>query len=237
MLQTLYQGSLKTVNSLQLCSKTYHNGGKRYLTVCSPILMLKSDFSDFVWSSMWWWFFLGKWNTEERRKILHWGWYWFEIQNLHDNSENAEGGHSRITATVKKAKRIFIFPSMKTDITNLIRECDVCQRNKPEHVPSPGLLQPIEIPVQSWEVIIIDFIDGLPKSKGKIVILVVIDKLTKYCHLMALSHPYTTQSVAEELLNSVVKLHGTPLAIISDRDLVFVSSFWRELLNLPGTKN
>ncbi|XP_074346537.1 uncharacterized protein LOC141685327 [Apium graveolens] len=149
---------------------------------------------------------------------------------------NTEGGHSGIAATIRRAERNFIWPSMRTDITNLIKECDTCQRNKPEHVPSPGLLQPIEILDQAWEIITMDCIEGLPKSKGKSVILVVIDKLTKYCHLMALSHPYTAQSVAEELLNSVVKLHGTLLAIISDRDPVFVSSFRRELFKALETK-
>lgn len=125
---------------------------------------------------------------------------------------------------------------MKTDITNYIKECEVCQRNKPEHISPPGLLQPIAIPEQSWEVISMDFIEGLPTSKGRNVILVIVDKLTKYCHLIALSHPYTAQMVAQEVLNSVVKLHGVPKAIISDKDPIFVSSLWKELFSALGTK-
>lgn len=125
---------------------------------------------------------------------------------------------------------------MKFDITAYIKECKICQRNKPEHVHSPGLLQPIDIPDQAWEVISMDFIEGLPKSKGKNVILVVVDKLTRYCHLLALSHPYSAQTVAHELLNSVVQLHGVSQAIISDRDTIFVSAFWKELFTALGTK-
>ena len=58
-----------------------------------------------------------------------------------------------------------------------------------------------------------DFIEGLPKSKGKDTILVVVDKLTKYCRLITLTHPYSATTVAQELLHQVVKLHGTPSTI------------------------
>lgn len=81
-----------------------------------------------------------------------------------------------------------------------------------------------------------DFIEGLPKSFGKDTILVVVDKLTKYCHLVALSHPYTAPTVAQSVLDNVVKLHGVPNAIIFDRDPVFVSKCWGELFQAMGTK-
>lgn len=74
-----------------------------------------------------------------------------------------------------------------------------------------------------------DFVEGLPKSNGKDSILVVVDKLTKYCHLIALTHLYTDASIAQIIFDNVVKLHGLPVAIISDRDPIFVSKFWREL--------
>ncbi|KAL8102890.1 hypothetical protein AgCh_027424 [Apium graveolens] len=81
-----------------------------------------------------------------------------------------------------------------------------------------------------------DFVEGLPKSYGKDTILVIVDKLTKYCHLIALTHPYTATTVAHCVLDNVVKLHGVPNAIISDRDPVFVSKFWGELFQAMGTK-
>ena len=77
-----------------------------------------------------------------------------------------------------------------------------------------------------------DFIEGLPKSEGYSVILVIVDRLTKYAHFLPVRHPYTAISIAKLFLDTIVKLHGMPQSIISDRDPIFMSSFWRELFKL-----
>lgn len=79
-----------------------------------------------------------------------------------------------------------------------------------------------------------DFIRGLPPSQGKNTILVVVDRLSQTTHLLALSHPYTARTVANEFFKGVVKLHVMPLSIISDRYSIFISHFWNEFFKMSG---
>lgn len=80
-----------------------------------------------------------------------------------------------------------------------------------------------------------DFIIGLPKSKGNTAIFVVVDRLTKYAHFGALVTGFTARHVAELLLEMVVKHHGFPKSIVSDRDKIFFSLFWKSLMEMSGT--
>jgi transposase InsO family protein len=81
-----------------------------------------------------------------------------------------------------------------------------------------------------------DLIESLPKSEGKDYILVVVDRLTKYAHFWPLTHPFSAPIIAKTFLDNIHKLHGTPTCIVSNREKVFTSGFWKELLKLLGTK-
>lgn len=81
-----------------------------------------------------------------------------------------------------------------------------------------------------------DFIEDLPKSTRKDTIFVVVDCLSMYAHLFALSHPFTTVSIAQIFFDNIFKLHGLLKTIVSDQDKVFARPFWRELFPLQGTK-
>lgn len=81
-----------------------------------------------------------------------------------------------------------------------------------------------------------DFVEGLPESKSKDFILVVVDRFTKYAHFIALAHPYTAATVASLFWKRIHSLHGIPESIVTDRDKVFVSNFWQALFKLLGTQ-
>lgn len=78
---------------------------------------------------------------------------------------------------------------MKSHVRNMVRECDICQRNKHESVSSPGLLEPLPIPEKVWEDVTMDFIEKLPLSKGKDAVMVVVDRCSKFTHFIALITP------------------------------------------------
>ena len=99
---------------------------------------------------------------------------------------------------------------MRQDLKQYVKECDTCQKLKHETCFPVGLLQPLPIPKKPWLDVSMDFVEGLPKSHLKFVVFVVVDRLTKYTHFMALSHPYTAAKVANLYLHYVFKLHGMP---------------------------
>jgi Integrase zinc binding domain/Integrase core domain len=146
---------------------------------------------------------------------------------MHDSQV---GGHSGVLGTYQRAKKFFYWPKMKEQILAHVKKCDVCQLNKHENKPPPDLLDPITIPEGAWQVITMDFISRLSRSEGKEVIMVIIDKFTKFCHFIPLSHPYTFTEVARAFLENIYKLHGLPIKIVTDRDPIFTSLFWRELM-------
>jgi hypothetical protein len=82
-------------------------------------------------------------------------------------------------------------------VVTYVQSCEVCQQAKVEHVKLPGLLPPLPIPTQSWTMVSLDFIEGLPQSSHHNTILVIIDKFSKYAHFIPLAHPFSALQVAQ----------------------------------------
>lgn len=146
------------------------------------------------------------------------------------------GGHSGEDKTICRIA-YFYWLGMRKRVVEWVKECEVCQKHKNLNMSPAGLLlQPIALPSLVWKDLTMDFIEGLPRSHGMDTILVLVDRLSKYAYFISLQHPFTARGVAELFLEEVVRLHGVPRSIISDRDKVFMSHFWQELFKLQGTE-
>ena len=121
------------------------------------------------------------------------------------------------------------------DVQKFVKECKVCQKMKYSNQVLGGLLQPLSIPVNIWEDLAMDFITGLPNSKGYSTILVVVDRLSKQAHFGPLPRNYSTSRIDSLFSSMVCKLHGIPSSIVSDCDAIFLSKFWCEFFTLSGT--
>ncbi|CAN6462677.1 unnamed protein product [Victoria cruziana] len=145
--------------------------------------------------------------------------------------------HPGGTKMYREARRTFWWPRMKNDIAEFVARCLICQQIKVEHQRPGGLLSPLEIPEWKWEEITTDFVMGLPRTRRKHdAIWVIVDRLTKVAHFLAIRMTTPIKKLADLYINEIVRLHGVPKAIVSDRDPRFTSRFWRAFQNALGTK-
>ena len=150
------------------------------------------------------------------------------LRECHSTPYSAHPGRDKTLALVG---RYFWWPGMAADVHKFVKHCDRCQRNKTLPQIPAGKLQSMPIPAEKWRSISMDFITDLPVSTdGYDSIMVFVDRLTKMVHLAPCHKTDTAEQVAWIFLNHVVRLHGLPSDIVSDRDPKFLSNFWTELL-------
>ena len=145
--------------------------------------------------------------------------------------------HPGATKMYQDLKKIFWWPGMKRDVAEFVYSCLVCQKSKIEHQKPSGLMQPLSIPEWKWDSISMDFVTNLPRTvKGSDAIWVVVDRLSKSTHFIPIKLNYPLHKLAEIYIEQIVKLHGVPSSIVSDRDPRFTSRFWESLQKALGTK-
>nr|KYP50860.1 Retrotransposable element Tf2 [Cajanus cajan] len=138
--------------------------------------------------------------------------------------------HPGATKMYQDLRKIFWWPRMKKDIAEFVSACLVCQKAKIEHQKPSGLLQPLSIPEWKWDNISMDFVVALPRTRrGHDSIWVIVDRLTKSAHFLPINIRYSLERLAGLYIDEIVRLHGIPSSIVSDRDPRFTSRFWESL--------
>ncbi len=111
--------------------------------------------------------------------------------------------HPGVARTLAFLRRRFWWPEMRTDVQTFVSACPVCAQNKGSNRPPPGYLQPLPIPRRPWSHLSLDFVSGLPPSKGMTVVFTVVDRFSKFARYLPLPKLPTAKETAE-LLVSVV---------------------------------
>jgi len=126
---------------------------------------------------------------------------------------------------------------MKRDVAQFVYACLICQKSKVEHQKPAGLLTPLDILEWKWDSISMDFVTSLPNTpKGHDAIWVIVDRPTKSVHFIPININFPVSQSAEIYIREIVKLHGVPSSIVTDRDPRFTSRFWKSLQEALGSQ-
>ena len=156
------------------------------------------------------------------------------LREAHDSRYSLHLGTAKM---YRDLRQHYWWYGMRRDIADYVSCCLSCQQVKTEHQRPGGMLQSMPIPEWKWERITMDFVSGLPRtSRGMDRIWVIVDRLTKSAHFLPVRSTYTAEHLARVYIQEVVRLHGIPVSIISDRGSQFTSSFWRSFQRELGTR-
>jgi hypothetical protein len=145
-------------------------------------------------------------------------------------------GHFGVRKTLDVLHEHFFLPKMKRDVERVCARCVTCRQAKSRVLPH-GLYTPLPVPSAPWVDISMDFVLGLPRSrKGRDSIFVVVDRFSKMAHFISCHKTDDATHIADLFFREIVRLHGVPRSIVSDRDVKFLSYFWKVLWGKLGTK-
>ncbi|EOX94089.1 Uncharacterized protein TCM_003206 [Theobroma cacao] len=156
------------------------------------------------------------------------------MEEAHSSAYALHSGSTKMYRTIREN---YWWPGMKRDVAEFVAKCVVCQQVKAEHQRPAGTLQSLPVPEWKWEHVTMDFVLGLPRTqRGKDAIWVIVDRLTKFAHFLAVHSTYSIEKLAQLYIDEIVRLHGVPVSIVSDRYPRFTSLFWPKFQEALGTK-
>lgn len=155
------------------------------------------------------------------------------LKELHDSPY---AGHRGVERTLELVSREFWWPGITADVKRYVGSCDLCQRHKPRTQKVGGLLEPLAIPEHVWGCVSMDFITHLPRTAaGYDAIVTFVCRLSKMVRFAPTTATATAEDLAILFRDNVIRHHGFPSEVLSDRGPQFVSKFWQEVLKLTGT--
>lgn len=135
------------------------------------------------------------------------------------------GGYFGCDKTLDRVKRFYYWPKMHLDVNKFVEGYGICQRAKGSS-SNAGLYQPLPIPNRPWEAIGMHFVLGLPRTtRGYDCVYVVVDRFSKMAHLIACKTTNDASHIANLFFKEIVRIHGLPLSIVTDRDSKFIGHF------------
>ncbi len=161
-------------------------------------------------------------------------------QIIRDHHDDPTRGHPGVTKTIELIQRNFKIQGIRRKVEKYIQNCQKCQQNKHNTQAQYGAIQPLAATTYPWEEMSMDFVVKLPRSEflGQTYdsILVVVDRFSKYAHFLPCNESQNATQMAMLLSDRIVRYHGIPKAIISDRDKLFTSKYWKSLMEQLGVK-